>query len=329
MCRHLRRSVIVASFVLATACFMDSAALASVRVQSTRKYTNRTGEKKTDFHVKVWQKEDNIKIIAGTVEMTVLGAGGTQGMVGTMRGSQPEPAHSDTNNLGGLPSTSNPDNGLHAFDSKLTGACIPANACVRVHVKFKLTNWNTIRYDNPQWTNDARGLPVSAGPNTAFEFAVPVDLGGGSFAHTFTLFNDDNAGTSESVIIRNLRFGTLTNYNDIDDEDGTLLDAFDNFDSPRSDISIAPGFFYTEDVITTGALIGGGAVAAYELVDTVSGLETAEMRAGHEIQPLDPTATGAVPTVSGWGLVVLMLLGLTVGTIMVRNIRDELVRPTA
>ena len=229
---------------------------------------------------------------------------------------------------------------MHAIRCSIDNVTLPPNARVKVKSKFMLTKWNTMRWHNPNWTGSD---PVPAGPNDAFEITDPIDNGDGTFRHVLTVSNDDNNGTSHEALITGLRFGTLNDFDDIDDP--ALLDAFTDFGSPEPDFVLTPGYSWSVDVVTPTRLRDGGIVVAYDVVDLCTEEVIGQDLTGHEVddpvcgndildegEECDGTADAAcpdrckrdctcppevpedgegTPTVSEWGMVAIVLLLLT------------------
>ncbi|MCP4582878.1 MAG: hypothetical protein GY839_14810 [candidate division Zixibacteria bacterium] len=161
-----------------------------VRVHETfRIHQDEYDSGATDLHFKIWQKEDNIEINGWKVEVKVGEAPAFDNVNGH-RGEQPEPAHSDVNNIGGTAPTDNPDNGKHAVDVDCNGGTIPFCTWVEIDATIWLTSWNTKRLADIEWTNTA--LQNIAVPAHGWTIGFPIDIGGGAYEHTFTFTNDSD-----------------------------------------------------------------------------------------------------------------------------------------
>lgn len=351
-------SILPVVALMAGALFVPAGSMANVKVVSSKTYCNRTGATKTDVHVKSWQKEDNIEIVSSTCTITATG-GATVGPLTCNPGDQPEPAHSQVQNLG-RPRTTNADNGTHAVDCEATtGTSVAPGQCVKLRCEFILTKWNTIHWADPVWTpfSGEATAAVTAGPNDGFEITDPIPDGGGNYRHRLTIFNDDNNGTSESFKLAGLKFGSLSSFFDIDTV--SELEAYSGFGSPLADVTLAPGQSFSTDVITTGPLLAGGVAVSYSIVDPNTLEVLGDSLIGHEVD--DETPTGAcctdgvdgcvnvtsatcqalagknftyrgdgtqcgpnntcIPTVSEWGLVAMALLVLTAATVVIMRRR--------
>lgn len=285
--RYLVVWLIVAAFLAPT---LTQQAIASpITVKSWKKWFNFSGEEKNDFHVKAWQKEDNIDI----VDWTVVIKDDFGGDLTVMEANQPLPDHDLLRNRTGReesPPTTDPDNGKHAIDIWLQNAVIPHNSVVNVDVEFQLTSFNTIRWHGAEFTKDLVPVPPTppgdgggdrAGPNEGIEIEDPVEMGGGIFSHHITFFNDDNMGTSELMRVTGLKFGFVPNFNVIDD---TFASAFMDFSIPLPDFDLTPGGAFSFDVLTPGQLGGGGIFADWGVVDAIGNLQTTT-RIAHEVVP--------------------------------------------
>ena len=133
-----------------TVCYIDYlvARAGGVRVSSRNKIHQNEHDLSTGLRLKAWQKEDNIDIL--TWDVTVTGA--TVASMTTTRGDQPEPSHSRRETTDG--SGGDADNGRHAVDIEIhfTPPGVPRCNEISVDIVFCLTDWDTIRLSDVEWT---------------------------------------------------------------------------------------------------------------------------------------------------------------------------------
>lgn len=166
-----------AALVLAVLTCLTVTSTAEARPRVVRK-TVRLHQRKlanaTKLRFKVWQKEDNIDILAGEVKVK----GVPPGNITMTRGSQP-------------PRWNAVDNGLHAYDVVVTfpPPGIPRCTRVKITIKLRLTAWNTIRIWKPTW-----GRSAPPGAETSFGWFLeppePVPGNPDLWSHRFVLGHD-------------------------------------------------------------------------------------------------------------------------------------------
>ncbi len=192
-----------------------------------------------DLHIKFWQKEDYIQVL----DWEVGDLGGLPQPTNLQRGDQPEPYHSRTN--GG---NTGPDNGTHAVDLDWDNLDIPF--CTNVWLEFTwwLTEKNTKRVQ-VNWTQD--GVPGDNDPaNHGWDVGPPVPQGGGLYAHTVHICNDDdpNDPLAKDLILRNVKYSVVHGLYELSADD--LWGWSDWLAAPTSDIVLHPSECMSFDVIT-------------------------------------------------------------------------------
>jgi len=246
----MKRLLIIAAAVIASVLAFEGSNPALAKPDYTQRetvtFTNRTATQATDFHVKFWQKEDNIDVVRWDVQLT-----SSPGSCIGVRGTQPEPYHSDS---GG-------DNGKHAVDVTCTGLTIAPDASLTLRFEWTLTSFNTKRTYEPTWTYASVPETIAA-PNTGWTIGDPKEKPGdpGKFNHKFELCNDD---PTQAITVPELKLGSaippLLTF--------AQLGSFTSWDSTDNPGNLTPGQCYSRDVVTVGRLSGGNIVASYKLED--------------------------------------------------------------
>lgn len=220
-----------------------------VKVRETWKiHQNKYDDFATDLHFKLWQKEDNVNVKGWDVEISSFTSSSSQ------RGNQPEPAHSTLENLGGLPPTTDPDNGQHAVDVTASGANIPKCTWVTVKATFWLTKWNTKRIE-ASWTKEAAPNKTAVPKHGwGLDWPKPDPQNPGQYLHLFSITNDD---TTDYLNVTGLAFNATMNwYNDL-----TQI----IFPSPYPNFTLTPGQSWSTNITTSGPLIGGHIYFKYSI----------------------------------------------------------------
>ena len=138
-----------------------------------------------DLHFKLWQKEDNVYVNGWKVTISDFTSSSSQ------RGDQPEPAHSQVQNLGGKPPTTDPDNGQHAVDVTASGTHIPNCNEVTVDATFWLDQYNTLRIANTLWTKGEDFKEAVPDHGWVVEWPVPdPENPFGVYLHVIKIIND-------------------------------------------------------------------------------------------------------------------------------------------
>jgi hypothetical protein len=197
-----------------------------------------------DLHFKLWQQEDNVEVngwdaIISDFDYAI-----------SIRGNQPEPAHSQLKNLGGIPPTNNPDNGQHAVDVdasfSTTVQAVPYNTEVKVVSTFWLTHYNT-KHIESTWTR-RDDTPQKAVPNNGWEVNWPVEnpSNPGQYLHTIKIIIDD---LTESVTITGFTYlASTVRYADL---------SIIAFPAPIPDFDLAPQQSWSLNAPTLGTFVGG------------------------------------------------------------------------
>jgi hypothetical protein len=258
-----------------------------------------------DLHIKLWQKEDNVEVNGWTV--TVINPTSQPGLskpaISSQRGDQPAPAHSEVNNLGGIPPTDEPDNGQHAVDVTIDWdtETVDENAEVTVESEFVLTDWNTKRIVS-NWTRTA----------AADEQAVPdhgwsVDWhrhAEGGYLHTITIYNDDVSALS------------VTNFEYLVDADFIADLSTINFGSGTfvGNLTIGAGGSQEIQVVTPLTSVGAHLYFKFQIEVGESVVFTDIV--DHPIVPR-PASSSVVPAASTWGVVAMVVLVLAAATVVI------------
>ena len=228
-------------------------------------HQNKYQDFATDLHFKLWQKEDNIEVVNATVRVLPF-------TVSVQRGNQPEPAHSQVDNMPGLPRTNDPDNGQHAVDVVADNGVVTWCTWVRIEAAFELTAWNTKRVANINWT---RGKEYTkACPDFGWTIDWPRDLGTGQYKHRITIANDD---ATDAFTIKDLKFLPTMAYYD------SLESVVFSVEFPDSEVSLAPGGAWTHDLETTGDLVGGHIYGHFTMTGAKAGDTLGEDYFDHEV----------------------------------------------
>lgn len=244
--------ILLSLFLGQTAAYADTTtsggARTGVLVRETWKIHQNKYDVATDLHFKLWQKEDNINVNGWDAEISHFTDSSSQ------RGNQPEPAHSTLKNMGGLPTTNDPDNGQHAVDVTASGANIPKSTWVTVKAKFWLTAWNTKRIE-ASWTKEAEP-EKKAVPKHGWgvDWPKPDPENPGQYLHLFKITNDD---ATDYLNVSGLAFDATMNWH----EDLTQI----VFPSPYPDFSLAPGQSWSTNIATSGPLTGGHIYFKYSI----------------------------------------------------------------
>ena len=198
-----------------------------------------------DLHFKLWQKEDNINLNGWAIQISHFTDSDSK------RGFQPEPAHSTA-----IPSTSDPDNGMHAVDVDAWGANIPYCTEVKVDVSFWLTSYNVKRISDINWTREGGGVEEAV-PNHGWELAYPIrdPRNPNQYLHKLTIFNDD---TKDDLNITGLTYMvTMKRYGDLKTIDFSSSKQQEQFKDQVKDFSVAPGKNWSVDIISSSPFYDG------------------------------------------------------------------------
>jgi hypothetical protein len=242
-----------------------------VTVKERLDFTNKEAFTATDFHVKIWQKEDNIHIVDFDVD-DPEGGGTCSGVAG----NRPNMVS---------------DTGTHAVDVTCQGINVAPDGHLKFWFTWRLTAHNTKRLWEPTWTQN--GGDAKATPSHGIEVGDPAadPSQPRTFHHSFQFCNDD---ATDSLTVGTLKLGSapppLFSFAE--------LEAFSNWDITVGPFTLNAGQCHNEDVITLTPRAGGNIVASYTLTD--GGDVTLDDRFLHEIpQPLAVGGISELPDVSG------------------------------
>jgi hypothetical protein len=241
----------------------------------------------TDFHFKLWQKEDNIDVKGWRVCISGFNNATSQ------RGNQPEPAHKRLDNLPRLPKTSDSDNGQHAVDVAATGN-VPHCTWVKISACFWMTDWNTKRLSNENWTKGTKD-EARAGPAHGWTVDWPLDLGGNQYRHRVTITNDD---ATDPFILKEVKFYPTMDF--IDD-----LEAISFPIVLPDEVTLSPGESWTYDLVTTGSFVDGH---IYGTFITQSVVDTSDVLVDYFDHPPNEPPPSTIPTLTQWGIIIFCVL---------------------
>ncbi len=263
-----------------------------VRERYTQKQT-KYPEGATDLHFKLWQKEDNINVKGWKVCISDFLNATSQ------RGNQPEPAHSTLQNMGGIPPTTDKDNGQHAVDINAiapTSGTIAHNAVVNIEACFWLTDHNTKRIAEVNWTKDAGSQ--KAFPNFGWSIGFPQITASGAILHPIIIYNDD---PSDQIMIYSLQL--YPSYGFYDSLSVVPFGPSVSIANPY----LSPGDSLVIDYTTTDASYIGGHIYG-KLIVSAGTADTVIDIFDHPVK-----IPGRVPSLTGWGLLVLLVLIMATG----------------
>ena len=192
-------------------------------------------------------------------------------------------------------SPGNPD---HEVDVTADGAIIPYCTWVTIEVEFWLTERNSLVISNVTWTNGTDVKKAMPDHGWSIDYPTPIS---GQYFHEFTIVNDD---ANDTFIVSGLAFNpTMDWYDD--------LESVSFPPSPYADFTLAPGQNWsTDDIITSGDLVGGHIYFQYDLVNETTGAVISENRADHPVTPRPAGFPALTPP--GFILALVSLLGLAV-----------------
>lgn len=185
----------------------------------------------------------------------------------------------------------------HGVQVNAYGAEIPYCTWITVEVEFWLTEWNTLRISDVEWT---RGSSViKAIPSSGWTLDYPVfDLNSGQWLHKFSITNDDE---TDSFIVSGLTFNVSKDWYD------NLADV--SFQpSPYPDFILKPGESWQTDISTPEPLYGGHIYFRYNITDLYDERDIISVNwADHPVtEPVNEPETPSSGSVSG----ILALFGL-------------------
>ncbi len=289
----------------------------------------------TDVHFKLWQEEDNINMNGWKVKISKYTDSDSQ------RGNQPTTAHGQVKNMSGLPPTDDPDNGQHAADVTATGN-VNRGTWVRIEAYFWLTDWNTKRLADLNWTGSEA---IKAIPDFGWTIGWPEQVGEGEYQHVITITNDD---ANDAFILNDLKFYATTDPIPIED-----LNSISFPIELPNEPNLNPGDSWAYNLTTPGDYVGGH-IYGYFKVQDAEDLSDAEdspnalvdifdhpittlpegacampdgtcmettwadcESAGGVYQGDGTTCQSDIPTVTEWGMIVMTLGLLTVGVVVI------------
>lgn len=267
----------------------------------------------TDLRFRVWQKEDNIDIIAWDIDVGEFSTGEAY------RTQQPEPAHSQA-----VPSGQDPDNGKHAIfvTAKFFGLshqdpddylrCTPGvykGTVVRIIIRLWLTSYNTIRIADATWSTcfpPGASAPANI-PDHGWSIGYPVPIATlpGQFAHPMSFSNDSN----DPIYLSDASYMAMPEaYHDFNNVSFKAA-------TPAGEMQLAGGKatkgvnVLAVDIATKGELLGSFIYHTYKIGKFAGDPNAIVVKARHLVVP--PPTDG--PTLSQWGLIVMGLLIAGVG----------------
>jgi hypothetical protein len=270
----------------------------------------------TDLHFKVWQKEDNIDINGWAITISHFTDSASK------RGDQPDSApdspHSTLMNLGGVPPTSDPDNGLHAIDVEAkfrvtVAQRVPYCTFITIRVTLWLTSYNTIRIADCRWTKGSDSLPATGDFGWEIGFPLAVTSQPGKFQHLLAITNDSRTGGS--FAITNVRaLASAIDYND-------PVKAPIEGGLRAPDLVVKNGESTRLDIQTDGRFLGSFIYHTFAIGQFPGDPNALVVMAQHVVVP-PPIPT---PTTSQWGLLLLVFMIGAAGVIVIVRRKHPLI----
>ena len=185
----------------------------------------------------------------------------------------------------------------HGVQVDVDGVKIPYCTWIAIEVEFWLTDWNTLRISDVEWTNGSGA--IKAIPSSGWTLDYPVfDPQSGQWLHKFSIANDDK---TDSFIVSGLTFNASKEWY------ANLTDV--SFPPPPyPDFILKPGESWQTDISTSEPFYKGHIYFRYNITDLHDGRDIASINwADHPVtEPVDVPKTRSSGFVSG----ILALFGL-------------------
>lgn len=254
------RPLLAAAF-LAAACFVAAPSGAvtvgnttGVQVRGTLGFTNDTGEDANDFHIEIYQNENDVSVNGASATSSAFSGGS-----GSLSERDRNPANDGEN---------------HQANFDLDGGTVANGEAMRLDISFWLTKRNTLFIDEWYWTKDgerigADGHPVGwqagdpnrGGGGAGGGGAQEGDGGDGNYQHPFSIVN---LGNKEVQIADVKLLASMTFYDDIIND----ID-WDSIDNIVDDMTLGVGETFDYLFDTTGSFLGGHVYLAFTFDDPV------------------------------------------------------------
>ena len=180
----------------------------------------------------------------------------------------------------------------------MDGASIPCCTWITIEVEFWLTDWNTLRISDVEWTKGPDA--IKAIPSSGWTLDYPAfDPQSGQWLHKFSIANDDK---TDSFIVSGLTFNVSKDWY------ANLTDV--SFPpSPYPDFILGPGQSWQTDISTPEPFYGWHIYFKYNITDLHDGHDIVSINwADHPVtEPADAPETRSPGFVSG----ILALFGLS------------------
>jgi hypothetical protein len=260
----------------------------------------------TDLHFKVWQKEDNIEIRGW--EITISHFTDSASKRGDQPDSAPQSPHATLVNIPGVPPTTNPDNGQHAVDveAKFRDPVgqVPYCTFIKIKVTLWLTSYNTIRMADCLWTSNGATQPATEDFGWEIGFPSKVASSPGKYQHTLKITND---GSTPFALANVQAVASAIDYND-----STDVSFAGALQSPDRTLKGAEPLTVT-NIQTDGEFLGKFIYHTFAIGQFPGDPNALVVRAKHVVVP----SPVKIPTLSQWGLIVMVLLIAGAGAVMI------------
>lgn len=186
----------------------------------------------------------------------------------------------------------------HGVQVDADGAKIPYCTWITIEVEFWLTDWNTLRISDVEWTKGPDA--IKAIPSSGWTLDYPAfDPQSGEWLHKFSITNDDK---TDNFIVSGLTFNVSKDWY------ANLTDV--SFPpSPYPDFILGPGQSWQTDISTPEPFYGWHIYFKYNITDLHDGHDIVSINwADHPVtEPADAPETRSPGFVSG----ILALFGLS------------------
>lgn len=277
------------------------------------KIKNRTGGDVTDFHIKFWQKEDDIKICE-VVTLKVYTRPTRSGPRTAVNNCAQSPGYQPDRNVPGIGNphqniqtlrgpAASADDQTHAIDVSCAFDPLKPGEWIEIDFQWKLSEFNTKNKEKIVWTTDgqlatpapapgtptaAPGTPTAAPgpppageaqalPDHGWEVSDPEPISPGQWTHNFKLCNYDS---TDELHVEEVKLGAAP----APLLSGIEVDNFADWD-PAANTGptvLLPGECSVTPIVTAGPFEGGTIVGRYLL--TASPEISAEDLLLHEIR---------------------------------------------